>query len=430
MHPSSLAAAHALAFTLAVGVANAQSPLPPASEPAPSPTAAPAAPSPTEAPPGAASAVSPASAVSAVSPASAVRPPFTLGGYAEAFYQWNFNNPSNGITNFRGFDNRHNTFTLANVALDTSWDYENVVGRLALQVGHTPSTYYLGEPSVGGAGGANASDAGLWKYLQQANVGYRFGAGRGLTLSAGLFLSPIGAESMAVHDNWNWSRSNLFFGLPFYHAGVRATYGLSDDWAATVAVYNGWNSVVDNNDEKSVSAQLTYTRPKVAATVLYFGGIERPGGAPEGRAWRHLLDANVTWHATPRLSLIAHGDGGFEPNTFGVSAWTAGALYARFQVVEKLFLAVRGDAFYEHVARNGAGQASSIFWPAPWVTSGTATVDVRPHERVSFRLEYRHDHAGGDMYFGGNVAGVGSAAPFVMNRASQDTLTVGATTWF
>ncbi len=358
------------------------------------------------------------------------RSPFVLGGYAEALYQWNFNNPSNDITNFRGFDNRHNTFTLSNVALEAAWDYKRLVGRLALQVGHTPSTYYLSEPNAAGATGANASDAGLWKYVQQAYAGYRFGVGRGLTLTAGMFLSPIGPESIAVHDNWSWSRSNLFFGLPFYHTGVRASYALTDEWAVTLAGYNGWNSVVDNNDEKSVSAQLTYERADIAASLLYFGGIERPHGAPEGRAWRHLFDSHVRWHARPWLSLRAHANGGVEPNELGVSAWAAGALYARLRVVDQLFFAVRGDVFYEHVAAGAAGRAAPIFWPAPWVSSGTATVDYRPHERVSFQLEYRHDHAGADMYFGGDVAGDGVATPFVANRAQQNTLTIGATTWF
>jgi hypothetical protein len=367
------------------------------------------------------------------SPAEAPRPtttPFVFGGYAEAFYQWNFNNPSNGITNFRGFDNRHNSFTLSNVALDAQWDHENIIGRVTLQVGHTPSTYYLSEPVSPGASGANSSSAELWKYVQQAYVGYRFGLGRGLAVTAGIFLSPIGPESMAVRDNWNWSRSNLFFGLPFYHTGLRATYALTDEWVVTLAAYNGWNSVVDNNDEKSVSAQVTYTRSDVVVSVLYFGGVERPRGAPEGRAWRHLLDAYATWHATPWLSLLAHANGGFEPNQFGVSAWAAGALYARFRIVPQWFFVVRGDAFYEHVAGNSAGTASPIFWPAPWVASGTATVDFRPHERVSFRLEYRHDHAGADMFFGGEVVGDGIVVPFVVNRASQDTLTLGTTTWF
>ncbi len=176
--------------------------------------------------------------------------------------------------------------------------------------------------------------------------------------------------------------------------------------------------------------QLTYTRADIAASILYFGGIERARGAAEGRAWRHDFDAHVTWDATPRLSLIAHANGGFQPNQFGVSMWAAGAPYARLRIVDQVSFAVRGDVFYEHAAENGSGRASPIFWPAPWVSSGTATIDYRPHERVSFRGEYRHDHAGADMYFGGEVRGDGIATPFVPNRTSQNTLTLGATTWF
>lgn len=345
-------------------------------------------------------------------------------------YQWNFNRPSNGITHLRGFDNRHNTFTLSNVAVDAAWDYEGLVGRLTLQVGHTPSTYYLTEPSAAGASGTNPTGSELWKYLQQAHAGYRFAVGGGLTVTLGLFLSPIGPESMAVRENWNWSRSNLFFGLPFYHTGVRATYALPHGWALTLAAYNGWNSVVDNNAQKSVALQLTYAHADVALSLLYFGGVERPAGAPEGRAWRHLVDAHVTWHATPWLSLLAHVNAGLEPNRFGVNAWTAGAVYARLRVVEQLHVALRADAFYEQVAQDGAAQASPIFWPADWVASGTVTLDFAPHERVSFRLEYRHDHAASDVYFGGDVAGDGGATPFVANRATQNTVTLGATSWF
>lgn len=51
-------------------------------------------------------------------------------------------------------------------------------------------------------------------------------------------------------------------------------------------------------------------------------------------------------------------------------------------------------------------------------------------ERASLRLEYRHDGAAGDMFFGGPVVGDGVATPFILNRSAQDTLTIGATTWF
>ncbi len=356
---------------------------------------------------------------------------FQLGGYVEGFYQWNLGKPSNGITNYRGFDNRHNTFTLSNLALDASWDLEDLVGRVTLQVGHTPSTYYLAEPASAGASGANATGPELWKYVQQAYAGYRFDVGRGLLLQAGLFLSPIGPEGMAVRDNWTWSRSNLFFGLPFYHTGARLTYPLSEAWAVTLACYNGWNSVVDNNDEKSLSAQVTYTRPEsLALSLLYFTGVERPRGAVEGRAWRHLVDMHATFHATPRLSLMAHVNAGTEPNRIGTSAWAAGALYARFRVSKTLFLAARGDVFRERVPSGEGGAAAALFWPVPWVASGTATVDLRPHERASFRLEYRHDQAAGDMYFGDAVIGDGITTPFTPNRRAQDTVTAGVTTWF
>src|SRR5262245_43411714 len=83
-------------------------------------------------------------------PAKESAPAAKLAGYVEASYAYNFNRPSNGITNFRGFDNRHDTFTLGNVVLDGSFDHKSLVGRLALQVGQTPNTYYLSEPKFAG----------------------------------------------------------------------------------------------------------------------------------------------------------------------------------------------------------------------------------------------------------------------------------------
>jgi hypothetical protein len=356
--------------------------------------------------------------------------PFQPGAYVEAFYQWNLNDPSNGITNFRGFDNRHNAFTLSNVALDARWDDRALLGRLTLQVGHTPSSYYLAEPARPGTSSVNANGPELWKYVQQAYAGYRFSVGRGLEVSAGIFLSPIGPESMAVRDNWNWSRSNLFFGLPFYHTGVRATYALTERWTATLAAFNGWNSVIDNNRPKSLSAQMVYRDSELSASWLYFGGVERADESPEGRAWRSLFDAHATFRVTTQLELLLHGNGGFEPNQFGVSYWAAGALYGRLSLFEMLSAALRQDAFYEQVAQAGDGKASPLFWPVSWVTSTTATLDFHPGERVSFRLEYRHDQAEGNIYFWERVAVDDDLGVFIPNRRSQDTLTLGATSWF
>ena len=108
----------------------------------------------------------------------------------------------------------------------------------------------------------------------------------------------------------------------------------------------------------------------------------------------------------------------------------AGALYARFHATDRIYLGLRGDSFDETVASDAQGTASAIFWPAEWVRSVTATVDYRPAERVSLRLEYRNDNAEDDMFFGGNVTGDGVSTPYEMNRSSQDTITMGLVTWF
>ncbi|HVH44381.1 MAG TPA: outer membrane beta-barrel protein [Labilithrix sp.] len=356
-------------------------------------------------------------------------------GYVEAHYAYNFNRPSNGITNFRAFDNRHNAFTLANAAVGANAEYGPVTARLILQVGSTPSTYYLGEPSLAGAGGANASNAELWKYLQEANVSWKAPVGRGLLLQMGLFPSPIGPEVFAVKDNWNYSRSNLFFGFPFYHTGIRATYEWTDELSTTFAVLNGWNSVVDNNEEKSVQTNVTYKVPrKVLVQALYFGGIERPSAArPEGPYWRHDFDLFAQYDATTWFSVLGHGNYGWEPNRIGTSKWIAGALYARVKPVDRLYVALRGDRFHEHLATDSLGRSSSpIFWGGvEWVTSGTATVDVRPYENLSIRFEYRHDVAEAPLYFGRNARGDGTAAaPYAANARTQDTLVLGTTAWF
>lgn len=353
-------------------------------------------------------------------------PALAIAATIESYYQWNFNQPDNGITAFRGFDNRHNAFTLSNAAVDAQGAIGDVSGRLTLQIGSTPSTYYLAEPALAGSSSANATSAELWKFLQQAYVGYRLPVLAGLQLQAGLFLSPIGPEGMLVKDNFNFSRSNLFFGLPFYHTGARGTLSFSDTLSTTIAVYNGWNNVVDNNAAKSISVQLAYAVPnEISASLLYFGGHERADDAPEGFAWRHLLDANATITVNEWLQVQVQGNVGAEPNAFGVSSWAAASAATRIKPRDWLAFALRVDGFYEVAAKNDDGEAGRIFWPVDWVTSPTLTMEVLPVDHVSLRLEVRHDRAAGPMFFGDNVNAAGDA-----DRSDQTTLTAGAIAWF
>jgi hypothetical protein len=202
----------------------------------------------------------------------------------------------------------------------------------------------------------------------------------------------------------------------------------------TSGVFNGWNSVVDNNEAKSVELSAEYEDKEsgILVDAVYLGGVERPDGAPEGPGWRHLFDASGKVDVTDFLTLAAHADYGFEPNRFGTASWWAAAFYAKVSIVRGVRVALRGDRFHEHLATAASGASSPIFWGgAEWVTSGTATLEVQPFDNLVVRLEGRHDVAEAPLFYKGDVAGDGSdKTPFLANARTQTTGTLGATVWF
>lgn len=347
---------------------------------------------------------------------------FNVVGYIETYYQYNFNKPGNGVTAYRGYDNRHNSFTLQNAVIDVGFRAKDIFSRVALQVGHAPPVIYDREPSFERAEGANASNADLWRYIQRASLGWQ--ATERLILEAGLFPNTTGVETFAVKENWNWSRSNASLALPNYRAGVYVTYLAGESVDVFASINNGWDSVVDGNDEKSFVVGAHYKRgTSLTVSGSYFGGVERPGGAPEGRAWRHGLEAWAQWSVTEAFALAADGTGGFEDTTFGRHWWSSAAAYARVEALSWLFFAARGDRLWEDTAGNAQGGSTSFLIPTKHVTSGTATVDVRPVKGLSTRLELKHDVARDPLYFRGDAP---NDAP---NARSQTTLLLGATAW-
>ncbi len=346
-------------------------------------------------------------------------PGVTFGGYVEAYTAYNGNRPSNHLTALRDFDARSDSFVLQNAAAQIDGHTGRFSGWLALQLGQTGPAYY-------------APADRRFSVIQEAYAGYEAPLGTGLLTEAGIFLSPLGMEDLAVKDEWNWSRSFVWTGLPSYYAGIRSTYRLSEKANLQGALANGWNDIVGADGNKSIA--VTYLHEltdDVKITAMYSGGVERPRGAPEGNPWRHLVDVFTQMQLSSRLAAIVYADAGVEPNRLGLSGWAAGALYARVELAKWLFLAWRGDLFFEKRAESAGAVASAIFWPTRWVSSETATLDLRPDAHVSVRLEYRHDLSATPAFYAGLVDGDGSSArPYVANSRSQDTLTLGLTTWF
>jgi Putative beta-barrel porin-2, OmpL-like. bbp2 len=355
-----------------------------------------------------------------------------VGGYVEAYYSVNFAKPENNITNNRWLDEKHNTFTLQTVALDIAAERGPFSAKVTLMFGPTADRWYFEGVRVPETEtGVVLSPAGYnnetWKHVQIAYAGYKAPLGEGLLLQGGLFATQVGYEGAAVKDNWNWSRSNLFNFLPFFHVGARVGYPLTEKLTLTAAIYNGWNQATDLNGGKTLSLQASYVSGKWLGNLLYLGGPERPQGDGSGQPWRNLFDAVGQFDVHPNLSLALHANAGWETSNFGDHAWAAGALYARAKATDWLYFAARGDGIYESVPE--ANPSSWILLGgSDHVLSATLTAELRPvGDGFSLRLEYRHDDSDKDVplyYKRGFTNGLQNAS------ATQDTFTIGLTGWF
>lgn len=367
----------------------------------------------------------------------------TFGGWIEAYYGHNFNKPQNHVTANRWIDEKTGSFTLPTFALDISAKKGPFSAVVTLMFGPTADRWYFEgvQPSASDLPhllnpGAYTNET--FKNIMTAYAGYKAPIGSGLQIDVGLLPTQVGYELTPVKDNFNYSRSNLFNFLPFFHLGARATYQLNDQLSVSAGVYNGWNQLIDRNKSKSLSLQSSYVGDKWVMSLLYFGGKERSDRAgswwnnsdlvddsDSGKPWRHMFDFVTQYTGFERLILAAELNGGWEAQKQATQKWIAAGLWAQFKVTDWLFLAGRGDG----IAEGGSGDWGNgrfVTIGDGKIISGTGTVELRPiGEGFSFRLEYRHDSTDKDNEWVGFYKGAQNT--FVH---SQNTFTVGATGWF
>ncbi len=410
---------------VSLGVSSLTAPLPldPITPPDAPPPAAPPAPSTDEAPD---------------------RAEITVAGWTDFYYSYNLNQPSNGVNALRLYDARHDHLALNSLALDLNWRVDTISGHTTFQFGALATEFFYPATDL-----FRAQQELPWRILQEVTLAWspRLLGRQPLTVEAGVFVAPFGAEYIQIYKNWNWSVSNLFYICPFQLSGVRGSWEFNAHWTVRAGLYAGWDQVLDdNNSGKTVLLQAEYTGSATTfLSVQYMFGAERDRGAREGQWVRHTLDVYGEYQPLDRLQLRAHVFAGAEPNRFGLNAWAAGAVYARVKVFDWLYVAGRGDVVYElvptHLERApGTGpsrplvsvRGASLFnlGDVDLYGSGTGTVEILPHRHLSLRLEFRHDGAMGGLFYRNSVPVEATTREPILNAASQNTLTAGVTAWF
>lgn len=148
----------------------------------------------------------------------------TLSFGFDAYYGYNFNHPISRVNLLRAFDVTSNNFTVsqAGVIMERAPDL-SAHRRFGYRLG-----LIFGQSTDAMQGSAqNEPRPQIYRNVFQAYGSYILPIGSGLQVDFGKFASSLGHESNYVKDQLNYSRSYFFNFLPFYHAGMRATYNLS-----------------------------------------------------------------------------------------------------------------------------------------------------------------------------------------------------------
>lgn len=303
-----------------------------------------------------------------------------ISGFVDAYYSKNFNAPDNRTNKLRNFDIAENQFNLSLAEIVFQKKASPVGFRLDLDFGTTNDAVQPGNGST-------------LSVLQQGYLSAVLPIGEGLTVDAGKFTTHMGYEVIESKDNWNYSRSLLFaWAVPYYHTGIRLAYPVASNFTATIHVVNGWNSVTDNNNFKSLGVTLNYTPMSSTNLILNaIDGVEQPDAAISGK--KKVFDFIAIHQLTESFSLALNLDYGDERTTGGLAIWKGAALYGRYAFDSKSAFGLRGE-----ILDDPMGYATGTGVQKFDVKEVTGTYEYKFADALLVRGEVRYDFSNAAVF--------------------------------
>jgi hypothetical protein len=350
-----------------------------------------------------------------------------LHAFASSSYTFNFNQPTqrppNGSTNInRIFDADHNSFKFDVGELVILKDTPKA-GDVGFR---TDLTYGFSVPEVTQSTADTGDTQSSQFDVQQAYVSYHAPIGSGLQLDFGKFITHIGAEVIEGYDgfNSNFSRSFLFgLAIPFTHTGIRAGYTINDMISVMGMVANGWDITVDNNDGKTLGAQIAITpSDNVSLLLNWAGGQEAIGGTVAfSNDTTHIFDVVLDVALTNSTSAQLNFDYGVQANgaaAGGDAEWWGIAGIVRHDYNKWFSINLRGEFFNDLDGTRAASAATLPTGQGQELWEITVTPEVRINQNMVVRMEYRHDESSRTEAFFDSGAG--------QTRSTQDTIALNA----
>ncbi|HXA76930.1 MAG TPA: porin [Candidatus Acidoferrales bacterium] len=344
--------------------------------------------------------------------------PITLSGFGDVYYGYDNNHPFDNLSGLRSFEAPTNgfNFNMAELILDKAPDATSAESRLGY---HISAGYGYAAKLINGSDntGFDPSDSNF--FLKEAYVSYLAPVGKGLTITVGKFVTPMGAEVIESNANWNYSRGLLFnYAIPFFHFGANAKYAFNPKWALTGYLVNGWNNTIINHAAPfgtssglTYGASLAYTpNMKWSVTENYFAGPVSDGIGLSGQTlddWKQISDTVIGYTPNSKWAFQLNGDYGFGPRSYGPCSdiggspggtsscapsssfdWWGVASYAKYTWNPKTNFAVRYEYFDDP-----QGYAGLTAGSRGWAQEITGTYSYNLTSALLIRGEYRYDFA-------------------------------------
>lgn len=345
------------------------------------------------------------------------------GGYLDVSYAIDFNFPESHRWRSKGTTPRVNEFA-PNMLLAYVQKDRTVASRWGMELGIQGGydTNALVPDAIPGRD-RPVDGADTLRHFSRANVSYLAPVGTGLVLTAGLFNSYIGYQSIFAKQNLNYTRTYMADNAPYYMFGVAAEYAATQRLQTNFYIINGYSYLSHPNNQFSYGTQVSYRSDNGVTFTenLYYGPDQFN---TSHRFWRFFSDSIVEWKQD-RLTLAFACDIGTEeaaeqvghPRTF----WTAAAFYAHWKLSGPWSVAVRPEVYWD---RNGRISGSEQILRAI-----TTTLEYRistPLQSLVARLEYRYDESTGAD---GGFFRRGEIAPNVIGLAKEQQLILGSLIW-
>jgi len=187
-----------------------------------------------------------------------------ISGYVSTYYA-SYNDEAvdnNGFVKFATMAPRPKEFGLNMALISMQYNGKNIRSGLALHFGDIPKAVWPSE----------------FNMVQEANAGFRIY--KKLWIDAGFFRSHIGIESTQPRENITSSMSLANNFEPYYLAGAKLTYELSDKVAIQLNSFNSFNSYVETNKNTLVGfSMILDPNENVSITYNFISGDETPTGA-------------------------------------------------------------------------------------------------------------------------------------------------------